>query len=89
MPTAREEEAHEERETSLFARIANFTSLVSLARCITYHAPFTSDAPATQASEYSMNKQVTLLLKLALWLRLVPQSKGLSEILMTMTKYFF
>ena len=35
-----------------------------------------------------MNKQVTLLLKLV-WLRLAPQSKGLSEIFMTMTKYFF
>ena len=32
MPTAREEDAREEGETSLFARIANFTSLVSLAR---------------------------------------------------------
>ena len=32
MLTAREEETREERETSLFARIANFTSLVSLAR---------------------------------------------------------
>ena len=60
-----EEEAGEERETSPSLRASLISPHESLSRaCITYLAPFTSDAPATQASEYSMNKQVTLLLKL-------------------------
>lgn len=79
MLTAREEEAREEGESSLLERITNFDHRIYPSRaCITYLAPFTCDAPC----------YTTLLLKLV-WLRLVPQSKRLSEIFMTMTKYFF